>query len=233
MYKAVFFDLYFTLIGYDPPQEVIESRILRELGVEVEPEKLRHPLFLANEFIYDEMARFPMNKRTQNERTTLLLRFHELVFEKAGVSYTPQLIMRVLAKGQQSKSRLVLYPDVLPVLGGLKQRGLVLGLISNVEGDILPTLDELQVRPLLDVVVTSRETGFNKPRPEIFFKALEKGDVTPQDTLYVGDQISVDIVGAKNAGIDAVLLDRSGFNRDGKDYRRIRDLTQLEPLLKS
>ncbi len=62
MIKAVFFDLYNTLVGYDPPREEIQARILKDFGIEVSPEALLRPIMTADDFIYQEHARFSIKQ---------------------------------------------------------------------------------------------------------------------------------------------------------------------------
>ncbi len=56
MIKAVFFDLYHTLVRYDPPREELQAKVLKDFGIEVKPELFRRPLVIADEFIYQEIA---------------------------------------------------------------------------------------------------------------------------------------------------------------------------------
>lgn len=123
--------------------------------------------------------------------------------------------------------KLVLFDDVLPALTHLKDRGLILGLISNVDRDMTPLLDELGLASLLQVVVTSQDAGSSKPQPEIFREALRQAGVQASEAIYVGDQYEIDIIGAKNAGMNGVLLDRGGYFDKTADCPRIRTLTQV------
>ncbi len=75
MIKAVFFDLYFTLIHYDPPQEEIESRMLRNFGIDVSAEKLRLPIIAANDFMYKELVKRPLNQRSKEETIALYTQY--------------------------------------------------------------------------------------------------------------------------------------------------------------
>ena len=128
---------------------------------------------------------------------------------------------------QQFKMKLVLFDDVAPVLTDLKDRGLVLGLISNVEQDMTETFHELGLTSWLDVVVTSQDAGFNKPQPEIFHEALRRAGVQPSEAVYVGDQHQVDVIGANDAGMKGVLLDRGGYFEEITDCPRIRSLNEV------
>ncbi len=102
-----------------------------------------------------------------------------------------------------------------------------MGLISNVDRDITPLCDELGLSSLLQVVVTSQNAGFNKPQPEIFREALRQAGVEPSEAIYVGDQYQIDVVGASEAGIKGVLLDRGDDFREVTDCPRIQNLTDV------
>ena len=62
--------------------------------------------------------------------------------------------------------------------------------------------------PYIDLSITSHEVGREKPNQLIFERALERAGARPERAVHVGDQITSDIAGAVNAGINAVLLDR-------------------------
>jgi putative hydrolase of the HAD superfamily len=227
MIKAVFFDFYNTLINYDPPREELEAEALKEFGIAVGPEVFRHPLVIADEFIYREHASSPLSKRSKEEMKVIYARYQEIVLKEAGIDASPGLVGNILGKWQQWKYKLVLFDDVLPTLAQLGGLGLVLGLISNVDHDIAPTCQELGLSALLQVVVTSQGVGFNKPQPEIFLAALKRAGVKPTESIYVGDQHQIDVVGANGAGMRGILLDRYGYFEDIVDSPRISSLTQL------
>jgi putative hydrolase of the HAD superfamily len=231
MIRAVFFDLYYTLVRYEPPQEELEAQALRDFGIDVPPEALRRPLMTANEFIYQEIARRPLSQRSREETMTLYFRYQEIVLTEAGLKAEPKLVYNLLGKMQQAKMRLVLFDDAAPTLSGLRKKGLVLGLISNVERDMNATLKELGLTSLLDVVVTSQDAGATKPHPEIFRAALRKAKVKPTEAIYVGDQYQVDVVGARGAGMKGILLDRYGYYEAIKDCPKIKSLSEVVGLL--
>ena len=227
MIKAVFFDFYNTLVGYDPPQEVLEAMALRDFGIEVNPEIFRRPLLIADEFIYGEHARLSIGKRSKDERIALYSQYHGIILKEAGIEASPELIAGVLGKLLKLDLKLVPFDDVMPALTRLKERRLVLGLISNVDRDIIPICQQLGLSAMLGVVVTSQDVGFNKPRPEIFLAALKQAGVKPAEAVYVGDQYQIDVVGAKGAGMVGILLDRHGYFEEITDCPKIRSLSEV------
>ena len=227
MIKAVFFDLYHTLICYDPPQEESLARVLNDFGIEVAPEVLRRPIVVADEFIYQEHSRLSISKRSDEEKKSLFAQYQAMVLKEAGIEPTGELIGNILSKMQQIKFSRVLFDDVLPVLTELKGKGLILGLISNVDSDITPLLDKLGLSQLLQVVVTSQDTGYMKPQPEIFKEAAKQAGVQVSEAMYIGDQYQIDVLGAKKAGMQGVLLDRNSyFNKVTKELK-IQNLYQI------
>jgi HAD superfamily hydrolase (TIGR01509 family) len=92
----------------------------------------------------------------------------------------------------------------------LRAAGLRLGVVSNSDGRVEQALQEAGLRDFFDVVIDSSLAGVEKPDPRIFRAALEGLGVRPDEALYVGDLYEVDVVGARSAGIDAVLLTGSG-----------------------
>ena len=225
--KAVFFDLYQTLVRYDPPREQLIATTLGEYGIEAKPEQFVGPLVAADEFIYQSMASRPLGQQSPEERMALYIRHLEILFEKAGITVEPSLIPRMLKRMQEYQSSMVLFDDVAATLDDLKQRGIILGLISNVDTDMTDTLRGLGLADRLDVIMTSREAGATKPKPEIFLAALKKAGVETGESLFVGDQYEIDIAGARGAGMTGILLDRTGFYTTITDCPRITGLAEV------
>jgi putative hydrolase of the HAD superfamily len=225
--KAVFFDLYNTLAGYDPPREETQARILNELGVEVTPQSLLRPIMAADDFIYQEHARYPIGKRSKEETVELYTEYHGIILKEAGIEASWELVTGILKRWLKADYKMVLFDDVLPALTQLKERGLILGLISNVDRDITPIYQGLGLADWLGVVVTSQEAGFSKPAPQIFRVALRRAKLKPIEAIYVGDQHQIDVVGAHGVGMLGILIDRNGFFEGITDFPRISSLTQV------
>ncbi len=228
MIKAVFFDLYHTLVRYEPPREKLQAQALKELGVTAEPDAFRRPIVIADEFIYQEIARKSLSQRSREEQATLWAQYQRIVLREASIEAEDSLVMGLLQRMQGFKMKLVLYDDVRPTLDDLKERGLIRGLISNVDRDLNTLLKDTGLLPMLDVAVTSQDAGVNKPNPEIFWKALRRAGVKAAEAIYVGDQYQIDVLGANKVGMKGILLDRNNFFADIKDSPRIQALAQIK-----
>jgi putative hydrolase of the HAD superfamily len=103
-----------------------------------------------------------------------------------------------------------LYDDALPALRALRERGLLIGLISNTHRSLEAFRSHFELGELIAAAVTSSEHGYNKPHPSIFRSALTLLSVAPEEAVMVGDSYKHDIVGARAVGMRAVLLRRAG-----------------------
>jgi putative hydrolase of the HAD superfamily len=88
-----------------------------------------------------------------------------------------------------------------------RDQGLVVGVISNSNGSVQRALEEADLAKHLAFVIDSSVVGIAKPDPAIFMLGLRAAGTTPAETLYVGDSYFVDVVGARKAGLGAVLFD--------------------------
>jgi putative hydrolase of the HAD superfamily len=85
-----------------------------------------------------------------------------------------------------------------------------LGIVSNfaIPECVEKLLEKNGLEKFFDVVVVSATVNKRKPSPEIFQKALEKLDVRAENTVFVGDTVDSDIIGAKAAGIKSIFIER-------------------------
>jgi putative hydrolase of the HAD superfamily len=102
-----------------------------------------------------------------------------------------------------------------------------IAVISNADGGIERILSRCGIADCFASITDSGIVGVEKPRREIFDAALASMKARPEESLYVGDVYSVDYLGARNAGMDAVLLDVAGAYRD-RGLPRVESLAQLQ-----
>jgi len=128
-------------------------------------------------------------------------------------------------------------PGARDGLRALAATGVRLGIISNADGLIgqrLAELEILQVGPgpgvAVECVIDSGAVGVSKPDPRIFRLALEAMAIEPGDAWYVGDMPGIDVVGARAAGLHAIVMDPFEFHLDA-DYSRVPSLSALAQVI--
>lgn len=97
-------------------------------------------------------------------------------------------------------------PGTRAMLQGLLDAGLRLAVISNADGRVAAYLEAAGLRDLFEFVLDSALVGIEKPDPRIFELACARMGLRPEECVYVGDTFEVDVIGARKAGIDVVLL---------------------------
>jgi len=227
MIKAVCFDLHETLAHYQSPREEVCATVCHELGFEVSTEALRKSLPQADAWWREENSRSPISKRPPKEKSAAYSEYGLISLRGAGLEVSRDIATQILMKVFHDGLKFELYDDALPTLKHLKERHLILGLISNVGQEAASIYQNLGLQPYLDFQITSFEAGHDKPDPEIFLTALEKAQVKAEEAMYVGDQYDLDIIGARGVGMKAVLIDRNDSFSNVTDCPRIHSLTEI------
>jgi HAD superfamily hydrolase (TIGR01509 family) len=120
-------------------------------------------------------------------------------------------------------------PGTREALERIRERHAI-AVISNADGRIDAVLGRCGICDCFASITDSGIVGHEKPHPEIFAAALREMKADPAESLYVGDVYSVDYIGARNAGMDAVLFDVSGAYRE-RGLPRVESLAELESWL--
>jgi putative hydrolase of the HAD superfamily len=106
-----------------------------------------------------------------------------------------------------------------------------IAVISNSDGRIAAVLRRCGIGDCFARITDSGNVGHEKPHPAIFEAALREMKAEAAESLYVGDVYSVDYVGARQAGMQAVLFDVAGAYRE-REFARVESLAGLENWLK-
>lgn len=157
----------------------------------------------------------------------------ERVFALAGVT-SAAAITGALGELQEYHAGFNLWETVpsgvVPALQRLRAAGLRLVVVSNANGRIRAALERVGLTAHVDLVIDSHEEGVEKPDPRIFTRALERSGTRAENTVHVGDLYHTDVVGARGAGVRAVLLDIAGLYHD-HDCERLASLDELADLI--
>ncbi|MBI1818560.1 MAG: HAD-IA family hydrolase [Deltaproteobacteria bacterium] len=125
----------------------------------------------------------------------------------------------------------VVLPGTTDVLSALQARGLTLAVISNADGRIEGDLERAGLKRHFATVVDSHVVGVEKPNPAIFHLTLDRIGAAANEAVYVGDVFAIDVLGARKAGLDAVLVDTLDRYPGRVDCPRIKELSELLRLL--
>lgn len=234
-YDVLLFDLGYTLVYFEPAQEIIVQEALRAVGAERSVDEIVVAAGVVWGDYYRDAATvtFPATEEYDRETQVALTRglLSELglsVDEERRQAYTDSIESEL---GEPGAIRA--YAEVRDVLAALQQRGYRLGIVSNWSWNLRDRVAQVGLDGPFELIWASAYAGCNKPHPDIFCQALAlmgPPEVSPDRVLYVGDSYEHDVVGARNAGLDVVLLDRNG-KAGAPDCPVIGDLHGLLGLL--
>jgi putative hydrolase of the HAD superfamily len=155
--------------------------------------------------------------------------FFDLILQHAGVPAAPATHAALADLHTYHRaSNLWEYvpPGVVPVLERLRARHLQLVVVSNANGTLRAHMARLGLTRWFDCILDSADEGVEKPDPRFFEIALARSGARRDTTVHVGDLYHVDVVGARRAGLRAVLLDEADLRPDA-DCVRVRSLQEL------
>ena len=222
--NAILFDVGWTLIYPKPDRRQAAEAYLSAQGHSFPQEQL--------ESAHLESVNFYRKRRWQSEAVANIAQFwieyYAIYLEQLAIS--DQELPIVISEYVNNVVQFHLYPDTLPVLRELRERGYSIGAVSNWSTELPDILENLGIIDCFDTLVVSDIVGYHKPQPEIFKFALNSLGIHPEVAVHIGDDLEADVEGARLIGIQAILLDRNG-KRDSIVTLRINSLEELLPKL--
>jgi len=201
-YRAVIFDLYWTLLyeeetGLNAKAEELAAKV----GVTAEAwHKAWHSTLQAS-WLGD---------------VSLLGRVREAL-KAAGAAEYDGALAEELAGLMGARSTPRLYPDVRESLAKVKEMGFPLGLVSNIASYRAGWLRELEVAPFFDTMALSCELGVTKPERAIYLAAVEGLGVKPEECVFV-DDVPPYVQAARKLGMATVRINRFESDEIYREY---------------
>lgn len=223
--KAILFDAGGTLIHLDSSR--IRDLLSMELGIEISLDRFPRAQSLAMARVAELVA------EGAGSTEQLKREFYTTLLPETGVSRDKLSEAVDCAFKLAREETLWGQAEVAtaPALNALKERGYILGVVSNSDGRIESAFKQAGLTSYFDFFIDSFIVGVEKPDPRIFRLAIERAGVDASEAAYVGDLYPVDVVGAKSAGLIPILYDPFDLNRDA-DCLRIRSIDELLALVR-
>jgi putative hydrolase of the HAD superfamily len=223
MLKAVIFDIDDTLYSYKQANERAMERmklfVMMELGIPMkEFEQDCHRLM-------QEQRQICGNNAGCHSRA---IRFQRMMEERGlPLRYGAQLndLYWEIMMDEMTPAE-----GAAQLLDGLRERGIRLGVGSDMTADWqIKKLDKLKLLDKLDFIVTSEEAGVEKPELKLFQLCAKKAGCAMEECLFVGDNLKKDVLGALNAGMDAVWVQPEESLR--AEHPNVKSVSALKELI--
>jgi putative hydrolase of the HAD superfamily len=229
--KAVLFDLFNTLVllesdevFYTPCLKRLHAFLVRK-GINVPFEDFRRVYFEVRDKLYAETEK-SLEEPHFNVRVSLVLQRFGYNFDVS----SPVVVGATIAFTDEFMKYVHLDADTITILRVLHGK-YKLGLVSNfaIPECAWRLLDKYGLNEFFDVVLVSGAINKRKPGSEIFERALKALGVNNSEAVFVGDMPSLDVKGAKNVGMKAVLIERRQSEEilNFKPDRIIKSLREL------
>jgi HAD superfamily hydrolase (TIGR01549 family) len=196
--RAVFLDALGTLVELEPPWISLRDMVPPEVSDEQLVDALKAEMAYYKEHAHEG--------RDEASLAELRERCAAIASQKLGMDVGVDELVAAI--------RFSAYPDAVPALETLHDRGLRLVVVSNWDCSLPRVLDGCGLGEMLDGTITSAGAGARKPDPAIFAAALELVGIQADEALHVGDTADEDVTGAQAAGIRPLLIDRQGSAGD-------------------
>ncbi len=229
MYKGAIFDLDDTLYNYEYADENAIGKLcefaITSLGVsrEVFLEAYTHAKRLVKNTLNDCAAQH--NRMLYCQRTLELL----------GLSSIKYALEMYDVYWDTFLDHMIVYDSVIPLFEDLKVNQILIAICTDLTAHIQHRkLHRLGIDSYVDFIVTSEETGVEKPHPHMFLACLEKMSLKQNQVLYIGDSFKKDILGAIQIGIKPIWLDREGIKRENREmnYCHVTNFAEIQKYFK-
>jgi L-ribulose-5-phosphate 4-epimerase len=215
--KAVLFDLDDTLYDYSKVHKIAIKEVYKLLKekLNLSYTKVKYLFKLSREEVHRELS------GTASAHNRIL--YFQRLIEKTHEHVDSMFILKLYNTYWDTLLKnMELRPGVLKTLKKLKEEDLKIAIVSDLTTNIqIRKLHKLGISKYVDALVTSEETGSDKPHAIMFLLALNKLKVSPNEALMVGDNTIADIEGANFVGIDTVLLQKGALAKTFKeDYKQ-------------
>lgn len=213
MTRAVIFDMYETLITHFNSPLYFGAQMAEEAGISIEK-------FL------------PRWRATDDDRTVGKLALEEVLemILKENHCYSEELVNKMAEKRKATKVDCFrhLHAEIIPMLAALKEKGILIGLISNCYFEEAEVIRKSELFPYFDGVYLSCEQGVKKPDEAIYRRCMEALSVQPEECVYVGDGGSYELETAKGLGMKAVQAAWYMKEGTGQPTGRMPEFPQAE-----
>lgn len=210
--QAVLFDLDDTLWPVAPVIQYAEATLYQWMMFNT-PEVARHYSIERMRTYREKLVK--TNPRFQYDLWSLRHALLSTLFKECKVDVSKA--DEAMAVFADARNKVSLYDDVLPGLQALGKR-VRLGSVSNGFAD----LNEIGLAAHFKVSLAAHRFGCAKPDPRIFTAACHALDLKPEQVMYVGDDLLLDVEGAQKVGMHGVWMNRHQLEQDKPHHAHIR-----------
>jgi len=211
--RAIFYDLDGTLRTGRPSGRQFFADSAAGLGLVLTPQIRRHAAQWEHYYWAESSEKRADEIDFPDEGDFWINYSRRQLLELGAPAQQAQVLASQISKHMETTYRPedVLMEGLHETLSSLRTSGITLGVISNRHHPFTDYLRELRIDEYFDLILAAGEVNAWKPGKEIFQYALDQVGISAREALYVGDNYYADVIGARNAGMNPVLMDPDGI----------------------
>ncbi len=223
-YDALFIDVDNTLLDFYASEDFAIRKVFSENNI-------RNDDYAVSLYSKINQKYWQMFERGEMSKEKILVERFRETFRELGADADPIKVSKEYFLGLSNCHFLM--PDAIEILSYLKEKGYAVYLTTNgVSLTQYKRIEESGIKRFADAVFVSEDAGHQKPEKEYFdyvFANIPK--TSPERTLVIGDSMTSDIKGGKNAGLDTCWFDAFGEERKLDTTYTVHSLLELKNIL--
>lgn len=224
--EAVIFDFGDTIATLNPSKEKILGKFLSSKGIRISPEEIKYA-YRISDYCHKQSA---IKLKDQKDKKKFLLKINNELFKIMGLSLKSELWSKELYEYFKLNKKWELFPEALSAVDRLNKSGYKIALLANWDKGLNDLVKSLGIEKYFSHIICSEEVSMEKPDTDIFFHLLKLMSVEPDKIIYAGNEYETDVIGARNAGLMPVLIDRNNLWPNA-DCLRFENLIELNKYL--
>jgi putative hydrolase of the HAD superfamily len=222
--KAIFFDFGDTLASTNPPYLIRLALAFRDCGYHVSDDDFETAYVKTD---------YEIHKKYLERGKISPLEYRDWFFPKLCKHLSLEGESRIIREGIRAALSEIDYtrsalPGAIELIELLKDRGFILGVISNNDGTTQEKCEEVGIENYFDIIADSTNLGFVKPDSRIFQFVLEELNISSAEAIHIGDLYGSDVLGGRNAGLDAIWLNKRRIQRlDETHILEVKSLSEI------
>ena len=235
-FKAIIFDLHYTILRLSPSRGVIYQRIFKKHGFNAHPREIKKVFSdIWNRYGDNKISEDSKKHHKEKDIEEWWFDFHFRMLKKLGLKNkdVARMINRDISNQFYSNHQIhKMYDDAKKILPFLKGQGIKLILATNGYKSTKSVIKHFGLNKYFDHILISCDIGISKPNPKLYQFISKRLSLKPKEILCIGDSYPTDIIGARMSGCGAAIIDRKN-----KEYKKkydciyLNNLTQIKNLI--
>jgi len=203
---TVFFDVGGTLLKPYPSVSIVMARVLGRHGIDADPAEIDRNMFAFGEHYAKVYSNDESLWSEDDRQREMWMIGYGILLERIGITENVEQLVTDIYYEFDRPECWEPFDGVRETFAWLKENGYKIGLISNWGVGLKEIMDGLGLGQHIDTVVASAVVGSHKPKPAMFYMALERLGSSPEESIHIGDHMDADVLAAARVGITPIHI---------------------------